>query len=91
MSKIVELYNVIKDKVGEEVAIAIVDTLEDVAQKTKMDAATRADLKDEITKLEERIIRFEGTIKGEFKSFSLQLVLSFLFIIFILIIVAIWY
>ncbi|KJU85215.1 hypothetical protein MBAV_002591, partial [Candidatus Magnetobacterium bavaricum] len=44
MSKTIELYNLLKDKIGEEATKVLIDTFDEVTEKARNEAATKADL-----------------------------------------------
>ncbi|MBF0536887.1 MAG: hypothetical protein HQL03_01395 [Nitrospirae bacterium] len=52
MSKTIELYNLLKDKLGEEATRVLIDTFDAVTEKAKAEAATKADLQILKTELE---------------------------------------
>ncbi|MBF0536888.1 MAG: hypothetical protein HQL03_01400 [Nitrospirae bacterium] len=57
MSKTIELYNVLKDKIGEKATRVLIDTFDDVAEKAKSEAATKADL--QVLKTEMQALKTE--------------------------------
>jgi hypothetical protein len=64
MTKTIELYNILRDKIGDEGSMAIVEALEDVSEKVKAEAATKADLELLETKLTNEITFVRGEIKS---------------------------
>ncbi|MBF0537397.1 MAG: DUF1640 domain-containing protein [Nitrospirae bacterium] len=76
MSKRIELYNLLKGKIGEEGTIAIIDAIDEVAERAKSEMATKADLmalegslKADLIILESKIktdsVALEGKMKAE--------------------------
>ncbi|MBF0342809.1 MAG: hypothetical protein HQL06_01130 [Nitrospirae bacterium] len=54
MSKTIESYNLLKDKLGEEATKAVIDTFDEVSENAKKEAATKADLQVLKTEIEAR-------------------------------------
>ncbi|MCI4626076.1 MAG: CCDC90 family protein [Candidatus Magnetoovum sp. WYHC-5] len=67
MPKTIELYNVLKDKIGEDGAAAIIDAFDEVTEKAKKEAATKADLKEEIGKARAELREEIGKVRAELK------------------------
>ncbi|MBF0339320.1 MAG: hypothetical protein HQL05_15990 [Nitrospirae bacterium] len=54
MYRKIELYNLLKDKIGEDGTIAIIDAIDDVAEHAKTEMATKVDL-----------MALEGSLKAD--------------------------
>ena len=89
MATTIELYTLLKDKLGEAGTKALVETIEETPRKAKEELlkefATKADLLLIKTELEAKIGKFETEMKGEFKNIRLEMKLYFLVLAFLII------
>ncbi|MBF0343884.1 MAG: hypothetical protein HQL06_06595 [Nitrospirae bacterium] len=74
MSKTIELYNKLKDRIGEEGTVAIIEAFDEVVEGAKSEAVTKdyfeRSLTEEIGKLNARITDIESRIHVEFERFK---------------------
>ncbi|MBF0317617.1 MAG: hypothetical protein HQL04_05520 [Nitrospirae bacterium] len=62
MSKTIELYNLLKDKIGEDATRVLIDTFDEVSEKAKSEAATKADLQILRIEIEAKLAEFKADI-----------------------------
>lgn len=55
MARTIELYDMLKGKLGEKESKLLIEVIEDITEKAKTEAATKADLEVEITKVNAKI------------------------------------
>jgi len=55
MVRTIELYDMLKSKLGEKESKLLIEAIADIAEKAKTEAATKADLEIEITKVNAKI------------------------------------
>ncbi|MBF0555759.1 MAG: hypothetical protein HQK96_14615 [Nitrospirae bacterium] len=55
MTKTMELYRLLKDKIGEQETKALIEAIEEVTEQTKKEVATKADLLLLETRLESKM------------------------------------
>ncbi|MBF0555896.1 MAG: hypothetical protein HQK96_15330 [Nitrospirae bacterium] len=88
MTKTIELYNILKDKIGNEGSMAIVEALEDVSVKVKAEAATKADLELLETRLSNNLELLEtnltNKIDNEIKAIRSDMKLHFIVLLFVI-------
>jgi hypothetical protein len=59
MARTIELYDMLKDKLGEKESKLLIETIENITEKVKAEAATKADLELEVAKIKEDLTRLE--------------------------------
>ncbi|MBV6342592.1 hypothetical protein [Candidatus Magnetobacterium casense] len=70
MSKTIELYNLLKDKIGEEATRVLIDTFDEVTEKAKNEAATKADLQVLRTELKTEMQMIKTEIEAKLAEFK---------------------
>ncbi|MEO5358506.1 MAG: hypothetical protein H7844_14595 [Nitrospirae bacterium YQR-1] len=96
MATTIDLYTILRDRLGEDGSRAIVEALEDAKKESKteykdylhaiiLDMTTKADLRTDVTRLEAKIEKFDTEMKGEFKNIRLEMKLYFLVLAFLII------
>ncbi len=65
MAKTLELYNALKDRIGEEGTRVIIEAFDEVADKGHTNLATKDDLLKVETKLANKIDKVELTLRSE--------------------------
>ncbi|MCI4624771.1 MAG: hypothetical protein L3V56_02305 [Candidatus Magnetoovum sp. WYHC-5] len=68
MAKTLELYNALKDRIGEEGTRVIIEAIDEAADKGHTNLATREDIakvREDVIKLDNKIDKVELTLRGE--------------------------
>jgi hypothetical protein len=76
-TKTLELYSLLRDKLGDHETKTLIEAFEEVSERVKREAATKADLELVETRL-------TGEMKSEFRAVRLEMKLYFLILLFVI-------
>ena len=78
MTRTIELYTLLKDKLGEQETKALIEAIDEVTEQAKKEAATKADIAALKSELKSDILLLETRLEAKIRLYFILLALLFL-------------